>query len=287
MDHCLPTTGSEVWPLALIAVGAIVVGALLWWAGRRGLGMTAVVVMALALTAVASAPAFAAADDCPDDTTTPFPITVTPPSIDFGDVYLGATSPEQIVTVTNTSGETQAVTIGGGAAGAFGGTTSCGGVSSLAPGASCAFFYEFSPTDLGAAAGSTIIQATAGSITRDLTVDFTGNGLFPFSLAPTSIDFGGVAYTHTSPSHPVTVTNISGVTQNPVAITGGDAGVFSATTNCDSTTSFAAGDTCVFDYTFSPDGVHPFTGDAIIGITAAGATRSYTMNFTGTGLPAE
>ena len=78
--------------------------------------------------------------------------SITPTAFDFGDVPVGSTSATQAVTVTNRSGAPLMLATTGGAAtpGTFGGSSDCSSTT-LAAGASCHFYYQFSPTATGAA----------------------------------------------------------------------------------------------------------------------------------------
>jgi hypothetical protein len=102
------------------------------------------------------------------------PILVTPVSFDFGDVHTGATSPSQIVTVTNVSSTPLTPSFaGGGVSGAdFGGFQNCAG-KTLAPGESCQFTYFFEPQAKGAVSDATSISVD-GETSQ---VQFKGNGI--------------------------------------------------------------------------------------------------------------
>jgi hypothetical protein len=79
---------------------------------------------------------------------------ITPIGFDFGEVAVGAMSPNQIVNVTNASAAAATVDMAGGAAGVFGGSQTCQG-QTLAPGASCQIFYRFAPVTGGPTTGTT------------------------------------------------------------------------------------------------------------------------------------
>jgi hypothetical protein len=118
---------------------------------------------------------------------------VTPLEFDFGNVAPGSTSSPQKVTITNVSNVSQPVTISGGAADVFGGSTTCPGT--LAAGASCTgtVDYEFSPTDVGTADRTTSFSINGESVT----ISFSGTGgatnTDPFVISPRSFNFGANA----------------------------------------------------------------------------------------------
>jgi hypothetical protein len=92
----------------------------------------------------------------------------------------------------------------GGAAGVFGGSSDC--AVTLAAGASCHLYYQFSPTVAGSQTVTTTVNLN-GQVGR---LSFTGNGLNPFLISPTGFDFGDVPVGSTSAKQSVTITNISG-----------------------------------------------------------------------------
>jgi hypothetical protein len=128
---------------------------------------------------------------------------ITPTAFDFGDVPVGSTSAMQLVTVTNVSDTSMVLSASGGAAGVFGGSSDCN-FATLAPGASCHLYYQFSPTVAGAQTGSAVgtVQGQFFSLT------FKGNGVNQFLITPAGFDFGDVAVGTTSAQQAVTVTNI-------------------------------------------------------------------------------
>ncbi len=77
-----------------------------------------------------------------------------PTHLDFGQVSLGTTSPEQVITITNVSGVALRFRGTGGAAGLFGGSQNCE-QTILEPGESCQYSYAFTPQDPGPVTGST------------------------------------------------------------------------------------------------------------------------------------
>ena len=170
---------------------------------------------------------------------------ISPVSFDFGDVAIGASGMTQRVNVTNVSDAPQTVNIAGGAAGQFGGSQNCQG-NTLAPGASCYVYYDFSPGALGGATAS-----TSGSINgQGFSFSFSGNGIKAFRITPTAIDFGNVAVGSTSAGQQVKVINTSTASQT-INIAGGAAGLFGGSQNCQGN-SLAPGASCFIQYAFTP-----------------------------------
>jgi hypothetical protein len=210
-----------------------------------------------------AAVAFAAFIACGATSANAAPILATPLSFDFGDIFVGATSPSQLVTLTNISNTTQTPNFAGGAVpgGSFPGSQNCAG-RSLAPGESCQFIYSFAPQAIGAATGSTSVGID-GETTQ---LQFTGNGISPFLVSATSFDFGNVAVGSTSGSQVVSITNVSDAIQTPNFAGGAVPGSnFPGSQNCAGKT-FAPGDSCEFIYSFAPQSEGPLTGSTSFSI---------------------
>ncbi|HEX9381306.1 MAG TPA: choice-of-anchor D domain-containing protein [Gaiellaceae bacterium] len=186
---------------------------------------------------------------------------VSPTRLDFGEVPVGTTSPEQDVTVTNVGLAPVTVNGAGGGAGQFGGVQNCQG-RTLAVGESCTFSYAFTPLGAGPATGS-----TSGTLNgQPFALDFSGTGIptgtapqGPFLISPTRFDFGDVQVGTTSAEQEVTVTN---VTAGPITVSGagGGAGEFGGVQNCQGRT-LASGESCTFFYAFTPSAAGPATGN--------------------------
>jgi hypothetical protein len=99
---------------------------------------------------------------------------ISPTALDFGDVALGTTSPEQAVDIYNVSDEAQTMSGAGGGAGVFGGAQNCEG-QTLAPGAYCQMFYAFTPTSAGFVSDSTNGEWNG----QNFDLSFTGYGVGP------------------------------------------------------------------------------------------------------------
>lgn len=215
----------------------------------------------------------------------PVPTTasVSPTSINFGDVYMGH-SASQSVTVTNTTTFTSTVTISniaisGTNASDFTQTSTC---TSLSEGSTCTVTVTFTPTATGTRTATLTITNDSTS-NPSLTVSLTGNGVdTTATLTPTTATFantyagGGVSAAQT-----FTVTNTSAVAiaVNSATVT---TGFTIASNNC--TTTLAAGATCTITVTFTPTTTGAQTGTLTVKTnTTANPTLTATLN--GTGLP--
>jgi hypothetical protein len=96
---------------------------------------------------------------------------ISPTAFDFGDVPVGTTSTQQLVTITNLGSTSVVMSGAGGGAGQFGGSQDCQGLT-ITAGNSCHMYYQFHPTSIGAATGS-----TGGNWNgQPFSFAFTGNG---------------------------------------------------------------------------------------------------------------
>lgn len=168
----------------------------------------------------------------------------SPISLDFGPVGVGSTSPVQSVTITNTGSVLLTNFAGGNPGAPFGASQNCAG--GVAPGATCQISYSFSPTQAGAATGTSSISTNAGTIT--IYLQGTGVGAAA-SVSPLVIDFGPVLLGTTSSQQIVTIKNTGLATLANFA--GGSPGApFNATQNCAG--GVAPGGSCQYFFSFSP-----------------------------------
>jgi uncharacterized cupredoxin-like copper-binding protein len=213
------------------------------------------------------------------------PFTIAPTTLTFPATAVGETSAGIAVTVTNAWGISQTLTtVAGGVpfdAANFSTVQNCAGVT-LAPGASCAFTYTFTPTTTGPLTTTTnfsINGQPSGTITLN------GTGTPAFTISPTTITFPTTVVGDTSAGIDVTITNTSGVNQTLTAVAGGspfDSVNFTGVQNCVSVT-LAPGASCAFTYKFTPTTMGPLTTTTNFSINGQG---SGTITLNGTGTPA-
>jgi hypothetical protein len=226
----------------------------------------ALVAGAVGVVAGAEAPARAASGD----------FTVSPTSLSFPDTYVGSTS-SMAVTITNGSTTTQTPNFAGGAPNDptnFGGSQNCAGVA-LDPGASCQFTYTFEPSSPGGHSSAT----TIGIDGDNFSISMSGNGVFPFTVAPTDVAFPDTAVGDTS-SVPVVITNISSTSLTPNYAGGApnDPTNFGGSQNC-AGVALSGGQSCQFTYTFTPNAPGPWTSSTTIDIDG----QSFAISLHGTG----
>jgi hypothetical protein len=203
-------------------------------------------------------------------------VTVSPTSLTFGTVVVGATSGKKPVTLTNTGSSTlniSSITTSGD----FGQATSskpCG--STLAPGKSCTIDVTFTPTQTGTRTGT--LTLTDNSPSSPQTVALSGTGAVQATLTPASEKFATEKVGTSSPAKVLTLTNKQAVALTSIVIsTTGDFSV-SATT-C--TTSLAAKAKCTISVVFTPTATGTRTGTLSVADSAVGSPQ--TSSLTGTG----
>ena len=199
-------------------------------------------------------------------------LRISPTSFDFADVGVGSTSAQQRVTITNLSGQPVVMSGSGGGAGIFGGSQDCQGLT-IAAHASCHMYYEFTPTALGPAHGST--SGTWNG--QRFSFDFAGNGIDRFRITPTALSFGAVPVGGHSARQRITITNTS---RTPALMSGagGGAGVFGGSQDCQGLT-VAPGASCHMYYQFSPTKPGHVTGST----SGNWNGQAFAFHFTGDG----
>jgi len=101
-------------------------------------------------------------------------VSLSAASLDFGDVLVGATSPAQTVTITNTGGDDLDIGILNDS-GEFAVINDNCSNTTVAPGNNCTFDVTFSPLSLGPKAGSVSIPSNAPSSADSISL--SGNGV--------------------------------------------------------------------------------------------------------------
>ena len=213
-------------------------------------------------------------------------LSVSPISVNFGNVPVGTTSVPMPVTLNNIGNTTiTGISIVDSNPAQFPGTSNtCG--TTLSPGASCVLSGDFVPgTTLGLVAATLNITTTnAGSATVSLSG--TGVATAPIlNVSPTSIAFGNVADGSTSATSTFTIRNTGNATLTGITVSNPNATQFPRTggTCANPATNFtlAAGASCTLIGDFVPG-----TSVGLVSTTLSITTTnggSATVSLTGTG----
>ena len=219
-------------------------------------------------------------------------VGLAPSPLAFGNQLLNTTSAAKTVTLTN-SGTGALTIISIGASGDFAetstGATACPiSPATLAAGANCIISVTFTPTVLGARAGTLTITDNAGGSPHTVPLTGTGTGAPAVGLAPTSLAFGNQALTTTSTAKTVTLTNTgtAALTIASIAASGDFAETSTGATACPiSPATLAAGANCIISVTFTPTVLGARAGNLTITDNAVGSPHLVPLTGTGTGTP--
>jgi hypothetical protein len=215
---------------------------------------------------------------------------VSPLSLDFGPVGVATTGSQLTAEVHNQSFSSNITGWAGGAVPSpFNGSQDCNISGGLPPGQSCHFYYTFSPTVAGEFTATSNVSDSFGTFS----VELHGTGVAPSqNVSPLWLDFGKVVLNTTS-QQIVTITN-TGLSP----ITGWAGGAvpdpFSGSQDCNVQGGLLPGNSCHFNYTFTPTASGFFTAKSNVSTSAGSFTillqggehpAEYALgaNFTGTG----
>jgi Glycosyl hydrolases family 39/Abnormal spindle-like microcephaly-assoc'd, ASPM-SPD-2-Hydin len=214
-------------------------------------------------------------------------VTLSPSSLAYGTVIVGATSAPQTATLKN--GTTSSITIKNVA---FTGTNpgnfsissnTCG--ASLAASASCTVTVVFKPTTSGANSATLAISDTTSNSPQTASLSGTGststNGA---TLSPSSLAYGTVNVGSSSASQTTTLKNVgtASITISSVAISGTNPGDFTISTKtCGA--SLAASASCTITTVFKPTASGARAATLKVTDTASNSPQSVALSGTGSG----
>jgi hypothetical protein len=180
-------------------------------------------------------------------------------AIDYGDVRVGLTSPQQTVSITNVSGSPIVMSGAGGAPpGHFSGVQDCQG-QTLQPGAACHMFFTFSPVGAGPDSSASIGSWNG----QNFNIKMRGNGYDPrFRITPSALNYGDVQTGTVSRSDTVFITNQDASSIVMSGAGGAPPGNFSGVQDCQGQT-LATGATCRMFFTFNPASPGPDSSRSI------------------------
>jgi hypothetical protein len=186
-------------------------------------------------------------------------IAVTPSSVSFGKVVIGATNTSTVIVQNSGSATLQVTQVT-----TSGTPFSLSGVAvpfSVAAGGAASFNAQFAPSTAGNFSGSLSISSNGS--TSPLTVPIAGTGVaatYQLSLSPTSLNFGSLT-TGSSTTQTVTLTNTgnSAVSISQIAASGTG---FSVSTL--GSFSLAPGQATSFSVGFAPSAAGSFTGSVAV-----------------------
>ncbi|MGB6743670.1 MAG: choice-of-anchor D domain-containing protein, partial [Terracidiphilus sp.] len=211
--------------------------------------------------------------------------TVSPASVNFGNVAFGESSAIVKVTLKNT----QAVTLNissiavSGPPYALDPSTTCANPGTLASGASCTIGLTLTPAALGAApAGMLTIHTDATNSPQNLAL--SGTGVAPTTLSASSLNFNSVVVGEPSAPLGATLKNNQLIPLNIAAITlpAGGYALGSATT-CANPGPLAAGASCVISIVLTPAALGAVPAGSMV-VTTDASNSPLSVVLTGTGI---
>jgi hypothetical protein len=215
-------------------------------------------------------------------------VTLSPPSLAFGNQPVSSTSAAQSVTVTNSGSAAltiSSITLAGTNPGDYAQTNTCPtGSTTLAAGSSCTISVTFAPTATGSRTASISIADSASGSPH--TVSLSGTGTAPgVTLNPTSLTFGNQPQSTTSAAQSVTLTNTgtAPLTISSISVGGANPADFAQTTTCPiSPSTLAAGAKCTINVTFTPSTISSESANLSVSDTAGDSPQSVALSGTGT-----
>ena len=211
----------------------------------------------------------------------PASLQLTPPSLSFPATNIGAQSPSQAITISN-SGDVSAALTGVLASGDFTVSNGCG--VSLAGNSSCTLAITFAPTQAGSRTGA--LTVLTGFQTLTAALNGIGVGTPMLTLTPPSLSFGPENLQQPSAPQTITVTNTGNAADTVTGVTTmtATAGTtdYSVTTNC---AVLAPGASCAIALTFAPSVAGPDDGTLTVTASpaAGGPGTSVNAALTGSG----
>ncbi|MDR3792094.1 MAG: choice-of-anchor D domain-containing protein, partial [Terracidiphilus sp.] len=200
-------------------------------------------------------------------------VTLTPVSVDFGQVEVGKTSSALQVQAGNASGTAvpiSSVTI----TAPFAMASNTCGTTTLAPSTSCQVLVTFAPTQVGAVAG--LLTFTDGAGTQTLVLTGTGAAPPTDALNPGSLSFPATATGSLSTSLPILLTNTGDDTLTSINVS--VSGAFQTSNNCGA--QLTGHSACTINVTFAPTQ----QGAQLGTLTVNDALRTQTVGLSGTGV---
>lgn len=215
-------------------------------------------------------------------------VSLSPPSLAFGNIVSGSSSSPTVVTLTNSGGASltiSSIALGGTNPSDFSKTTTCGGT--LAALANCTVSVTFSPASVASFSASLTFTDSASGSPQSVPLTGTGisSGTPTFSDSPGTLAFGSVTQGTTSSALTETVTNTGTANlmfSSSPSLSGTNAADFAISTEtCVTGTPVAASGTCHTSITFTPSTTGSESATLTYQDNASGSP--HTASLTGTG----
>ncbi len=209
---------------------------------------------------------------------------ITPTTIGFGGVPTGQ-NVQLVTTITNTSTHNLTGWAGGAVSAPFNASQDCNIPGGVPPGASCHYFFTFSPTAGGPFSATSNSSAQSGAQTVNISVALTGTGISagaPLQVNPTTIGFGSIPVDDTIQAT-VTLRNTGA---SPLTGWAGGAvpAPFNGSQDCNIPGGVLPGQSCHFFYSFSPTSTGAFSSTSNVSLQSGATPLQFSVALTGTGV---
>ena len=211
--------------------------------------------------------------------------TLTPATINFGSLTVGATSTAQVATLQNSGAA--ALTISsfgffGSNVSSFSQTNNCG--ASLAAGATCTISIACTPAAAGSLSANLGVNYPSPLPQQSVALSCTGAAQSApmAALTPSATDFGSQSTGTTSAAKTFTLTNSgnTSLTISGVSLGGSNASDFAIGTNT-CTSTLAASASCTIAVTFTPAATGTFNATLTVADNAGGSPQTSTLTGSG------
>jgi hypothetical protein len=202
----------------------------------------------------------------------------TPPSLTFAMQRVGTTSPQQLLTLTNTGNSTLTISsVGAAGAVVFSQTNTC--PATLAPGASCPISVTFRPVYTGTYYGDVVLISDTGNVRgSEKDVLLTGpSGASIATLSSTNLSLAATKVGTSSAPASVIITNTGGMTLDISSIAA--SGDFAQSNNC--RTTLAPNASCSVNVVFTPTATGSRSG--VLTVNSDAQNGNVSVSLTGIG----
>jgi len=208
-------------------------------------------------------------------------LSVSPPTVTFGNQAVGTSSAAQTNIVTNVGNSTvniSSITLAGTNPSDFAESNNCG--ATLAAGANCTITVTFQPTAVGTLTAEVTVTDNVSHSPHKVGVNGTGTASAA-SLSPTSLTFASQTVGATSAAQTITLSNSgdAALSVTSITVSGANASDFAETNNCGS--SVAASANCKISVTFKPAAAGARTAAVTVTDNASGSPQSVSLSGTG------
>ena len=207
-------------------------------------------------------------------------LSLSAPSLSFGNVAKGTSSAPQTLTIANTGVAglfLGAPTLTGANPGAFSFTKCTVPAAGIAAGGTCQIAVTFTPAALGAATATLNLVDYAAGAPQQIALSGTGTGVT--TITPTSLSFGSVSVGTTSAEQAVSAAFTGGMIIHSVTIGGANASSYNLRNTCPLEVTVT--NPCAIYISFAPASAVPLAATLSVADDSPGSPQTVTLTGTG------